>query len=698
LLFLILASSFSTEFRIISIEGNSSSIVNEFDMSSDYCFEEISEFDESYGVLSDIFVENNIAFIASERNGLLIFNVVNSNNPELVGSLDFERNVTIAEPWTDNDRLSSSIYVIDKLAFLADGANGLQIINISDLQNPYLVGNFPTSNRIFKVIVKGNFAYLLSGNFNLFQIVNVSNPSSPFLVSEIDFKSESGLNFIDFVLVDNFVFIITLLSLIAIDVTDPSSISEVSRLEGISGSYIEVYNEYAVVSSGSKLKFFNISNPYSMVYLNQSSFNVNYIADIVIQNSTAFISDSRTDIIISINISDIYNPIPLGNITNFGLGSKDKKLFSVLNQDNQSHLYCADSNLGLLTINYTDILSPTLLSQFSFVGRITSLAIDEENAFLCSWKQFPYYPSSMEIISIDNITNPKRIGSFLCENNTIMDIEISGNLAFLSIATFGLYIINISNPVSPYLIGAYNDNNSFHYDLKYDISNSLVYLTSGIDGLLIIDCSNPHSPSLIANFQRSGFSFTKIFIQDNFAYLGSGIEFGALVIVNIENPNVPFHVSTTMISNLITSIFVLDDKLYMSGFKTPLYIYDITDKNSPIEQDSFSNGYLGTQAIAGNESFIFVAQFSAGLRVLDITSRKIKEIAGVRDKYSGLSNDVEIQNGYIFLADNWDGLEIYQLTSMNHLSITAIILIATLIPCGIIILSVIIISWKRVKK
>ena len=91
-----------------------------------------------------IYSVDNMVDTAPEKEGLRINQLSTYSK-----AVQFNANGFIATPGTAND-----VYVSDDYAYIADGSNGLQIINIKDKKKPALTGNYDTlglSTGIFKM-------------------------------------------------------------------------------------------------------------------------------------------------------------------------------------------------------------------------------------------------------------------------------------------------------------------------------------------------------------------------------------------------------------------------------------------------------------------------------------------------------------------------------------------------------------------
>jgi parallel beta-helix repeat protein len=126
------------------------------------------------GSAENIVVSGNYAYVADGADGLVILNIANPENPVMVGAYDHPE-VGIA-----NDIAVSNGY-----AYVADGANGLVIINVTNPAAPTLAGWTNTVGTAEGVAVQGNYAYLADGANELI-IFDVLNPALPLIKSDMN--------------------------------------------------------------------------------------------------------------------------------------------------------------------------------------------------------------------------------------------------------------------------------------------------------------------------------------------------------------------------------------------------------------------------------------------------------------------------------------------------------------------------------
>ena len=123
-------------------------------------------------------VGGDFAYVAAGAAGL---QVVDVSDLEGVGNLPPNRIVgSLDTPGTAID-----IKVSDSLAYIADGASGLQIHDVSDPTAPVLVGAVDTPGIAQDVRLQGNRAYIADGTSGL-AIIDITDPTAPSVLGAVN--------------------------------------------------------------------------------------------------------------------------------------------------------------------------------------------------------------------------------------------------------------------------------------------------------------------------------------------------------------------------------------------------------------------------------------------------------------------------------------------------------------------------------
>ena len=156
----------------------------------------------------DVFVSEDVAFVAAGENGVEILNISNPINIMQISNYTDNYNITWSLDFNEQQNL----------LYVADRYDGLEILDVSDLNSPVELGQLKLESAI-EIDVVGNYAYIsLYGNG--LSIVDVSDPSDPIEISLFEYP--------DSVIKDVFVngsscYLVTDRGLLKLNVTDPEN-------------------------------------------------------------------------------------------------------------------------------------------------------------------------------------------------------------------------------------------------------------------------------------------------------------------------------------------------------------------------------------------------------------------------------------------------------------------------------------------
>jgi hypothetical protein len=166
--------------------------------------------DTTWGLPKAITVRDNYAYITLfyfwDSSDLQIFDVSDPTNPILAGDCDL------------GSGFAKAISLSGDYAYVASEREGLVIVNISNPYNPLVVGSYWAGHGYYRIYVSADYAYLPSGDIGL-EIVDISVPSNPTFVSLYDTDGSAT----DVGVLDNYAYIADgLRGLLIIDVIDPA--------------------------------------------------------------------------------------------------------------------------------------------------------------------------------------------------------------------------------------------------------------------------------------------------------------------------------------------------------------------------------------------------------------------------------------------------------------------------------------------
>lgn len=127
---------------------------------------------DSGGSAIELDIKGDYLYLANGDGGLAIYNVSDPSSPSLISTLD-------------TDGYSFDIEVTEEYAFVADHSNGLVIINITDPYNPGFMSQTDTGNAALGIDVVGDVAFVSNSEDGLI-LYNISDVMNPSLISRYD--------------------------------------------------------------------------------------------------------------------------------------------------------------------------------------------------------------------------------------------------------------------------------------------------------------------------------------------------------------------------------------------------------------------------------------------------------------------------------------------------------------------------------
>lgn len=239
---------------------------------------------------------------------------------------------------------------------IADGTNGMQIIDVTLANQPDSAASFDTdgsANDVTAASINGDlYAFITDYTYGLY-VVDIDNPLNPFLVGNI--QPTGGFVTTTFVDANNKLAYIAFGTVVNIyDISalpnQPAFLSSINLGTGSSANGVYVSGGYAYIAAGYVgLKIVNVSNPSNPVdvaAVNTAGFS----SDVVVNSTYAYVADSYNGMLI-LDVSNPANPIFKSKFTGTG------QILGVYASNN--NVYCADNTYGIENVNVSNPSSPT---------------------------------------------------------------------------------------------------------------------------------------------------------------------------------------------------------------------------------------------------------------------------------------------------------------------------------------------------
>ena len=440
---------------------------------------------------------------------------------------------------------ANGVFVLGQTAYVADGKQGVQIIDISEPWTPYIVGSVDTPGSAENIFVSGTTAYVADGVKGL-QVIDVSMASSPRLIGGVD-TPDSAL---DVVVVDSIAY-----------VTD--------RNKGLQIIDVSVPSSPRIIGS--------VDTPGR--------------ADgVAVSDQTVYVADWEG--IQIVDVSNLSSPRIIGSLTLTGVstpysGSEDVILSGeTLFVRHDSFFYIID---------VSDASAPAIISELALPYGSKSMAMDGDMIYVREQVGgYNGWYTKIHAIDITNLADPQMSGSVSMFGESVVGggMVVTERIAWVAGGP-GLVALDVRNPVPTNHSFLYASGENDKYRSRGTISNvsmvnNIAYVAD-YSGLLVVDISRPAFPRVVG-FVDTPQQATGIFIKGELAYMTCGDAYSSLdqtlQIIDVSNSSMPVIIGSVEFVDKINGITVQGDFAYVATGKgndwgKNVHIVDVSNPFSP---------------------------------------------------------------------------------------------------------------------
>ncbi len=180
-------------------------------------------------------IYQNYAYVADGKGGAMFLNIADIND------------IYVKLSYHNKEHQNYGVVVKNNISYEADGTKGVNIVDISDPYNAYIISTFDKLSDSRDVDIKGDYLYVADGREGL-KILNISNIKFPYLVKSYDIPGFASAIKIK----DNFAFITNGNSLVTVDISNPFSPIKIpnnyNNAQGAKG--IDIKDDYIYIAKG----------------------------------------------------------------------------------------------------------------------------------------------------------------------------------------------------------------------------------------------------------------------------------------------------------------------------------------------------------------------------------------------------------------------------------------------------------------
>jgi hypothetical protein len=531
------------------------------------------------------------------------------------------------------------IAVSGSTAYVADGASGLQIVDVTNPSSPQWTGSLDTPGTAQNVAVSGTYAYVADMDGGL-RIVNVANPLAPAEVTALTASTLGGA--VKGIAVAGATAYVGAGAggLVIVDVTAPANPVIRGRYQGPLATNVTVLGAaaYVVDSAGLRVLALNVSNP-SSPQLIDSKFVTGVPDDLAVNGAYLYVMAGDAGMHIFWIKSDTGLLYP--RVTYNTPGAAHDVALSDL------YAYVADGRAGLRVVDVlTNVGVPVEVGSYRTLGDALAVVASNGRAYVAAGEE------GLSVMDLADPANPVQAGS-VDTPGYAQGVALGGTRVYVADGNQGLAVVEVSNPAKPALLGQRVLPGS-GYAWAVAVQGTYAYLAAESEGMQIVDVSNPSSPSLVGSGLKlpgdaEHASVWDVAVAGNYAYLAAGL--GGVHVVDISAPAAPHEVAVIPSADWAEAVSLSGVYAYIADEYGGLRIADVTTPASPMVLTAYTGSLDPVLNVAASAGQAFVTTGDS-VHMLDV-SIPTSPVLRASHKTPGAPQDVAV--GDTVLVADFDG-------------------------------------------
>jgi parallel beta-helix repeat protein len=536
-------------------------------------------------------ISGTLAYVAAGSAGLRVINVSDPAHPAEIGT------------W-DSPGYAQGIAVDGQTVYLADGPYGLATVDVTNPSLPTAQGSAYAMNFAFGVAVSGQYAYVAAGDAGLL-VANVTNPAHPVETGAVDTPGYAygvaasgtyayvadGWN-----------------GLQTVSVANPGRpvlsglLSTPGWAFGVALSGTRAY----VADAAGGLRLVDVSTPAVPVELGAYEPGPGQVGGVAVASNIAFIAD-RSKGVRAVDVSDPAHPASIAPYSPMG----DAVRVVVAG----NYAYIAAGNYGLRIVDITDVTHPVEVGLYDTQGYAVGVQVSGSYAYVPTLYGQP--STGMHVVNVSDPANPT-LAAFYPNPapSAYRDIAVAGGIAYLP-DEMGLQLVSIADPLHPtHLSRVVLMEGDGQEAVGAAISGTIAYVASSFVGLKTVDVSNPLSPTVLGQ-STTEWSFSQdVVVVGNTAYVA---EYNILRTLDVSDPAHPADLGLVFTPGAAYELAVAGSTAYVADSGQGLTTVDVSDPADPVLTGGFDTvGYTRGVDVAGG--YVYLADGPAGLAILAPTA------------------------------------------------------------------------------
>ena len=577
-------------------------------------------------------VSGDVSISASYLAEMDLINALSPDQAEVVGQ------------W-GTPGLVKDIALKNGIAYVADGRDGLRIIDVTDLNSPHELAVVSDISYASLVRAEGNRVYVIGRKLS---VIDITDPAKPSILGT---SSLLGLG-TDMAVDQNRVACRYSNGVRLVDATDPADINPIADIDiggrpmsglALSGNLLIINTS---IYGGSIYDLSDPTAPQLLSNLPTISANSHYGA-VKIRGNYAFIA-SWNDGLLSFDISDPTNPIILGR------SHKNSAFGYYLALDGPTAYMNQDAG-GIHVIDLTDPVSPNFIKTVTINGYPGRLAAEDGKVLAAS------RVSRIRIADIADKANPTALGAASVPGSAV-HMDVGGKYAYWGLYRDGLGVVDFSDPDTPRL----NIITGQETAGSVKVVNNTAYSTE-FGGYWAYDLTDPFNPEPKAKLVVNPTLYTYsggLTAANGYVYFcgGEALGEGPYHLYTIASPDANPTMTNRLELDWAANYLDASNDLLIACIYNQTILYSLENPANPVETARWSNSSNATGAcLAGKYLFLSVDWF--GVSIFDVSDPTNPVEVGSVDT-PGYANHLVYQSGFLYVADAFAGLQIIDVSPL----------------------------------
>lgn len=557
---------------------------------------------KTWGALQDIALSGEIAILANGNHGVQVVDMSDPDLPFILGSVEVEGR-------------AMSVDIRDHLAYVACAQGGVAVVDFSRPGNPFVAEKLISPGVAWSLEIVGNYLYVAAGSEGL-HVFDASRPSAPHHVTTLPMEGHS----IDLAAAGDFGLMVASVKggLQFVDISQPSK-------PALSGG-MDTGEPVMAVDAAEGVGFAaDMSGRLFLIDLKSNLANPSILGNIELLGRPASITYLNDRVYVAamagvhvIDVSSFARPKLAGTI---GMRNARGAVAE------GGHIYVANSKGGMAVVDERRIQPLQTIDHFNSKGDAMNLRLVDRNLYLADGK------GGLKTLEIDEAGRLGLIGHTSLEGK-VRDIEVDGDSAYIANSRGSLDVLDIARPDEQRLLGSADSMGlamtlRFYNGLALVVTNELTGKDGEgmVTGLQIFDLADRARPQLLSSLPLDHGFATDVAVDEDreTAFLIAGT--GGIVVVDIADPGRPVIVGRYALpwpeysfSPMIGGAY-RNGTLYVVNGRNGLLAFDVTDRRNPVLE-----GVLPTMAsaigVSLQEDRAYISIGAKGIVVADISNPK----------------------------------------------------------------------------